>query len=104
MGFAGQIKVLEKRQQELADVISDIKKESEEKDTTIDTLATRVEVLERANKTLLSRRREAVSQLINLRTGHQEAANAFQLRTNDIQPEDLEGVLVAWGTTINTIM
>lgn len=104
MGFAGQLKTLEKRQQELVDIVGTMKQESEEKDAKIAYLASRVEALERVNETLDSRRREAVSQLLNLRTRHQEAASAFIMRTNDIQPEDLEGMLVAWGTTINTVM
>jgi hypothetical protein len=104
MGFAGQLKALEKHQQELTNVVGAMKQECEEKDAKIAYLTSRVEALERVNETLDSRRREAVSQLLNLRTRHAEAANAFIMRTNDIQPDDLEGMLIAWGTTINTVM
>ncbi|KAF2690537.1 hypothetical protein K458DRAFT_282565, partial [Lentithecium fluviatile CBS 122367] len=104
MGFAGQLKALERQHQDLIEIIDVLKSSLDSKDTKISELVARVDALERANQALNARRREAVAQLLNLRTRHQEAANAFVMRTSDIQEGDLEGVIVAWGTTINTVM
>jgi hypothetical protein len=49
-------------------------------------------------------RREAVSQLLNHRALHQAASNAFQLRCQDVQPDDLEGVLVAWANSVSAVL
>jgi hypothetical protein len=67
-------------------------------------LVERIQALEQHNAYLAARRRELVGQLSNLRTLHQEADNAFQMRAVDIQPEDLEGMLGVYSTMMTTAM
>lgn len=67
-------------------------------------LLARITALEEQNANQAARRREAVSQLLNLRTHHQEAANAFQLRSQDVQPDDLEGMLSVYANSVTTVM
>lgn len=75
---------------------------------TVETIMTglveRVERLEQYNEHLLVRRKEVVGQLLNLRTLHLDADNAFMMRASDIQSDDLEGVLALCNTQIITTM
>lgn len=68
------------------------------------TLLSRIEALENHNHHLTQRRKEAVAQLLNLRTLHQEASNAFAMRATDIQEDDLEGMLGVYGTSMTTVL
>jgi hypothetical protein len=107
MGFAGQLRALQEAQREQAERISNLEQENAELRTFKDSMGgvlAQIEELERHNAYLAARRREAVSQLNNLRTLHQEADNAFQMRTSDMQPEDLEGMVCMWGTMVTTAM
>lgn len=61
----------------------------------------RVAALESANAALSSRRREVVTQFTQLQSLHQEAANAFQIRSQDVGPEDIEGILGVWAGSVN---
>jgi hypothetical protein len=107
MGFAGQLRALQETQREQAERIATLEQENTElktfKDNMSDVLARIVE-LEQYKAYLAARRREAVSQLNNLRTLNQEADNAFQMRTSDIQPDDLEGMLCMYGIMVTTAM
>ncbi|KAF2129391.1 hypothetical protein P153DRAFT_375874 [Dothidotthia symphoricarpi CBS 119687] len=105
MGFAAQIKVLQETQREQAERIAFLEQENAELKASEDqNLVARIDALERHNVHLTARRKEAVAQLLNLRTLHQEANNAFHLRSIDIQPDDLEGVLVVYGTSITSVV
>ena len=107
MGFAGQLRTLQEAQSEQSERITNLEQENTELKTFKDSMSnvlTRIEELEQHNAYLAARRREAVSQLTNLRTLHQEADNAFQMRTSDMQPEDLEGMLCMTGIMITTAM
>jgi hypothetical protein len=107
MGFAGQLRTLQEAQRDQAERIARLEQENAElkifKDSMSNVLA-RIEELEQYNAYLAARRREAVGQLNNLRTLNQEADNAFQMRTSDIQPEDLEGMLCVYGIMLTTAM
>ncbi|KAF1841242.1 uncharacterized protein K460DRAFT_359755 [Cucurbitaria berberidis CBS 394.84] len=107
MGFAAQIKALQESQRDQAERLSALEHDNASlqafKDKT-QALVARIEALEQHNAHLNARRKEAVSQLLNLRSLHQEADNAFQVRTLDIQPDDLEGMLCIYGTSITTVM
>ncbi|KAF1839396.1 hypothetical protein BDW02DRAFT_575487 [Decorospora gaudefroyi] len=107
MGFAAQLRAAQETQRKQAERITNLEQENAMlksfKDSINNTLA-RIEALEQQNAYLAARRREAVSQLHNLRTLHQEADNAFQMRTVDMQPDDLEGMLCAYGTMVSTAM
>jgi hypothetical protein len=107
MGFAGQLRALQEAQREQAERISNLEQENAELKTFRDSMSgviARIEELEQHNAYLAARRREAVSQLNNLRTLHQEADNAFQMRTSDMQAEDLEGMLCMYGIMVTTAM
>jgi hypothetical protein len=67
-------------------------------------LFAQITTMEQYNANVAARRREAVSQLLNHRTLHQAASNAFQLRSQDIQPDDLEGVLVAYANSVSAVL
>lgn len=64
----------------------------------------RIEALEQHIEHQNARRKEAVATLLNIRTMHQDAANAFEIRARDIQPDDLEGILCVHGTSIVTVL
>ncbi|KAJ5032205.1 hypothetical protein J3E74DRAFT_434109 [Bipolaris maydis] len=68
------------------------------------TLTARIEALEAHNAYLASRRRELVAQLNNLRTLNQQADNAFQMRSVDIQPDDLERMLSLHSAMVTTAL
>ncbi|EDU42133.1 hypothetical protein PtrSN002B_011160 [Pyrenophora tritici-repentis] len=111
MGFGAQLRALQDAQREQTERIEVLERENAElkeyKDQVnaiLDRVQDRVHTLEQYSAYLASRRREVVSQLTNLRTLHQEADNAFQVRTADIQPDDLEGMLGSYGTMITTAM
>lgn len=72
--------------------------------TLLSALKSRIEALESHTNHLTHRRREAVATLLSLRTLHQESANAFQVRAEDVQDDDLESMLGVWGTSIVTVL
>ena len=93
LGFAAQLRILQQTQRDDSLRISALESENSSLKTLTATLTSHIEALEAHNAYLVSRRRELVSQLINLRTLNQEADNMFQMRSVDIQGEDLEGML-----------
>lgn len=96
MGFSGQLKALQETQKEQAERIVALERENAElkaSQMTIRDLLARIDALEQYNFQLAARRRECVSQLLTCRPLHQDAANAFHVRSQDIQPEDLESML-----------
>lgn len=107
MGFAAQLRALQEVQQAQTERIANLEQENAHlkdfKKSMID-IADRIRVLEQHKAYISARRREAVAQLGNMRTLHQEADNAFQLRTCDMQPDDLEGMLGVYGTMLTTAM
>ncbi|KAF5847435.1 hypothetical protein GGP41_000166 [Bipolaris sorokiniana] len=90
LGFAAQLRILQQTQRDDSLRISALESENSSLKTLTATLTSHIEALEAHNAYLVSRRRELVSQLINLRTLNQEADNMFQMRSVDIQGEDLE--------------
>ncbi|KAL6702564.1 hypothetical protein ACN47E_001347 [Coniothyrium glycines] len=107
LGFAAQIKSLHDSQQEQTRRISELEAENRAlkgMQDDLDRLVARVEQLERSNARFSDRRRAAVSHFLNLRTLHQDASNAFVIRTRDIQSDDLEGILCVFGTCQTTVM
>ncbi|KAH7068947.1 hypothetical protein BKA63DRAFT_98241 [Paraphoma chrysanthemicola] len=107
MGYATQMKFLLDQQSKQHDRIAELEQENDELRTLKDTqksLLDRIDTLEQRDRNLNARRRECVGQLLNLRTMNQEASNAFDLRAQDIQPDDLEGVLMAYATSITSIL
>jgi hypothetical protein len=107
MGFAGQLRVIQDTQRAQEDRITALEKENAElKASQAETqgLIARVTAVEEYNADLAARRREAVSQLLNLRTLHQEASNAFILRSQDIQPDDFEGMVRVYASSVMTVM
>ena len=107
MGFAAQLRAVQEAQQEQADRIAKLEQENADlKDFRDSVLAItdRVLALEQREAYRAARRREAVGQLGNMRTLHQEADNGFLLRTTDMQQDDLEGMLGAYGTMLTTVM
>jgi hypothetical protein len=107
MGFGAQIKALQEAQREQADRITALERENAvlkgSQQLSPDLLA-RIEALEAHNAHLTARRKEAVAQLLNLRTLHQESANAFLVRAADIESDDLEGMLGVYGTSMTTVV
>ncbi|KAF2032450.1 hypothetical protein EK21DRAFT_60733 [Setomelanomma holmii] len=107
MGYATQMRAMQDHQCKQEDRIAALEKENAElksfKENHKD-MADRVHALEQHDRNLAARRRECVSQLLNLRTMNQEASNAFDLRAQDIQPDDLEGVLMAYATSITSVL
>lgn len=67
-------------------------------------LINRIKALEQRNVHLTARRREAVDHLRTLRTLNQEAGNAFDIRTRDIQPDDLEGIICVHGIAMMSVL
>ncbi|KAI4645707.1 hypothetical protein J4E93_005285 [Alternaria ventricosa] len=107
MGFAAQLRAVQEAQQEQAERIAKLEQENadlKDFEKKIIDLAARVQALEEREAYRASRRTEAVSQLSNMRTLHQEADNGFQQRTADMQPDDLEGMLGAYGIMLTTAM
>lgn len=104
LSFAAQFRAV---QQEQAERIARLEQENADlKDfkERIVNIADRTQALEQREAYRAARRREAVGQLGNMRTLHQEADNGFQLRTADMQPDDLEGMLCAYSTMLTTAM
>jgi hypothetical protein len=83
MGFAAQIRALQVAQREQAVRLATLEQENADlkafKESAQD-FFDRIDALEQQNTHLATRRRECVAQLLNLRTLHQEASNAFDLR------------------------
>ncbi|KAH7394886.1 hypothetical protein DE146DRAFT_764497 [Phaeosphaeria sp. MPI-PUGE-AT-0046c] len=108
MGFAGQLKAIQDNQRHQEQRITELELENAQlrasQTRTHEDLLARIIAVEEHNTNQGARRREAVSQLLNLRTHHQEAANAFQLRSQDIQPENLEGMFVVYANSVTTVM
>ncbi|KAI4618184.1 uncharacterized protein J4E87_007852 [Alternaria ethzedia] len=107
LGFAAQLRAVQEAQREQADRIAKLEQENADlkdfKERIID-IADRVQALEQREAYRAARRREAVGLLSNMRTLHQEADNGFQQRTADMQPDDLEGMLGAYGIMLTTAM
>ncbi|KAI4658326.1 uncharacterized protein J4E79_007308 [Alternaria viburni] len=107
LGFAAQLRAVQEAQQEQAERIAKLEQENADlkdfKERIID-IADRVQALEQREAYRAARRREAVGLLSNMRTLHQEADNGFQQRTVDMQPDDLEGMLGAYGIMLTTAM
>jgi hypothetical protein len=107
MGFAAQLRAVQEAQQEQADRIAKLEQENADlkdfRDSVV-AITDRVLALEQREAYRAARRREAVGQLGNMRTLHQEADNGFLLRTTDMQQDDLEGMLGAYGTMLTTAM
>jgi hypothetical protein len=107
MGFAAQLRAVQEVQQEQSDRIAKLEQENTDlkhfRDSVV-AITDRVLALEQREAYRAARRREAVGQLGNMRTLHQEADNGFMLRTTDMQQDDLEGMLVAYGTMLTTAM
>ena len=107
MGFGAQIKALQETQRTQASRIAALERENASLKASRappPSLLARIESLEQHNAHLTARRKEAVAQLLNLRTLHQEANNAFLVRASDIEPDDLEGMLGAYGTSMTTVV
>ncbi|KAF3033182.1 hypothetical protein E8E12_002184 [Didymella heteroderae] len=107
MGFGAQIKALQEAQREQADRINALERENaalKRSQQPSPDLFARIEALEAHNAHLTARRKEAVAQLLNLRTLHQESANAFLVRATDIEDDDLEGMLGVYGTSMTTVL
>lgn len=93
---------LEKDMVAVMEVVKEMKQENEEKDAKIAELMDRVEILRLNSERSDSRRRAAVTQLSTMRTRHQQASATFEMRCREIESEDLENMLVAWGNSITT--
>lgn len=108
MGFGAQIKALQEIQHSQAERIAILERENAAlkvtKDQPSPDLLARIKALEQHNTHLTTRRKEAVAQLLNLRTLHQEASNAFLLRASDIESDDLEGMLGVYSTSMTTVI
>ncbi|KZM23957.1 uncharacterized protein EKO05_0009340 [Ascochyta rabiei] len=107
MGFGAQIKALQEQQRQQADRIAVLEHKNallQSSHPAPSTLLARIEALEQQNTHLTTRRKEAVTQLLNLRTLHQEASNAFLVRASDIEADDLEGMLGVHATSITTVL
>ncbi|KAL1798553.1 hypothetical protein ACET3X_002590 [Alternaria dauci] len=107
MGFAAQLRAVQEAQQEQAERIAKLEQENADlkaSEQMVIDVADRIRAFEQHEAYVAARRREAVSQLLNMRTLYQEADNAFQLRTLDMQPDDLEGMLGVYGTLLTTTM
>ncbi|KAJ4355346.1 hypothetical protein N0V95_003021 [Ascochyta clinopodiicola] len=107
MGFGAQIKALQETQRHQAARITALEQENALLKATHpspSTLHARVQALEQQATHQTIRRKETVTQLLSLRTLHQEASNAFQVRASDIESDDLEGMLGVHATSITTIL
>lgn len=107
MGFGAQIKALQEAQRSQAERIAYLERENallKASSPQRSSLASRISALEAHNAHVTARRKEAVAQLLNLRTLHQEASNAFLVRASDIEADDLEGMLGVYGTSITTVL
>jgi hypothetical protein len=106
-GFGAQIKALQEAQREQVNRIAALERENSElkaSHTSSPELLAHIEALEAHNAHLTARRKEAVAQLLNLRTLHQESANAFLVRAADIESDDLEGMLGVYATSTTTVL
>jgi hypothetical protein len=108
MGFGAQIKALQETQRSQTERIAFLERENAALKATkyqpSSDLLARIKALEQHNAHLTARRKEAVAQLLNLRTLHQEASNAFLVRASDIESDDLEGMLGIYGTSMTTVI
>jgi hypothetical protein len=107
IGFAGQLRSLQEHQRKQDARIAALEQENAKLSasrTNEPILLARIAALEQHNATLTARRRETVSQLLNLRTLHQDADNTFQLRSQDIHPDDLEGMVAVYASSATTVM
>jgi hypothetical protein len=104
MGFAGQLKALHAAQLTHEARISALEKENTELKASHQDLLARVTIIEQENAALAAARRETVSQLLNLRTLHQEADNTFHQRSQDIQPDDLERMIGVYANAVTTVL
>jgi hypothetical protein len=105
LGFSGQLRALQDTQKEQADRIAELECENAELKSSqpnIQDLLARLDALEQHNLRLNANRRGCVSQLLNLRPLHHDAGNAFQLRSQDIEPDDLEGMLPVFANSLTT--
>ncbi|KAF1955807.1 hypothetical protein CC80DRAFT_473697 [Byssothecium circinans] len=110
-GFAGRLKQLEDRQEQNAALISSLVLLYRSKDAQYDELndqikglRSEIQALRDYMATLQARRLQAVSGLQHLRVLHIEADTAFEQRMQDIPMDDFEGMTLAWGTMVNTVL
>ncbi|KAJ4985828.1 hypothetical protein SVAN01_08626 [Stagonosporopsis vannaccii] len=111
LGFCTQLKALQETQLQLTQRITALERENAALKAgqrpplpTLHSLDSRISALESHTRHLALRRREAVSTLLNLRSLNLDAANAFQLRAEDIQDDDLEGMLGVWAMSVMTVV
>jgi hypothetical protein len=104
MGFAGQLKAIQAAQRTQEDRISTLEKENTELKAFQQSLLARLTIIEQENAILSTGRRNAVSQLLNLRTLHQEADNTFHQRSQDMQPDDLERMIGVYANSVTTVL
>jgi NADP-dependent 3-hydroxy acid dehydrogenase YdfG len=107
MGFAGQLRAIQDAHRAQIDRIATLEKQNAELKSSqadMQDLFTRITAMEEYNENLAARRREVVGQLLNLRSLHQEAGNAFILRSQDIQPDDFEGMVQVYASSVMTVM
>lgn len=107
MGFGAQIRALQECQHAQNLRISTLERENTELKACKPPprhLLARIDALEAYNAHLVARRKEAVAQLLALRTLHQESANAFLVRAADVECDDLEGMLGVYGTAMTTVL
>jgi hypothetical protein len=97
IGFAGQLKAIEHTQNVQQARMLALEQE-------VERLTARVITLEEHQANINARRRETVSQLLTIRPNHLEAGNAYLLRSQDIQPDDLESMLLIHATSMTTVM
>ncbi|KAF1919526.1 hypothetical protein BDU57DRAFT_491949 [Ampelomyces quisqualis] len=101
LGFAAQLRALSDHQSRLESRITSLEHENWSLKSN---LSARIAALEARNAHLSSRRRKTVAQFLNLQSLHQDAGNAFHLRSQDIQEEDLEGILDVWAGSVNMVL
>jgi len=107
LGFSGQLRALQDAQKEQGDRIAELERENAQLKSSqpdFKDLLARIDALEQHNIHLAARRREAVSQLLTLQPLHQEAGNAFQIRSHDIEADDLEGLLPVYANSVTTAL
>ncbi|KAF9739211.1 hypothetical protein PMIN06_009249 [Paraphaeosphaeria minitans] len=69
--------------------------------TAIANLSARITALEQENARLRTQRLTAVARVRNTHIVHAEAATAFYMRMAQIEDDDVEGALGAWGTAVD---
>ncbi|KAJ4301799.1 hypothetical protein N0V90_003893 [Kalmusia sp. IMI 367209] len=93
-----------KWQREIHEAVSELKHQLENKNEKVDELSKRVATLERESDWLRAQRNSAVTELLTIKSYHQEAATELAARTSELREDDLEGALAAWATAVNKAM